>query len=133
MHLNLVHIILLQEDKVLLLKRQNTGAFDGLYALPGGKREDQESLEEATAREAFEDLGITTNPAHIQLLHQSIALSPVQSQITYFNSFLQITQFQDSIRNAEPHKCGELKFYALSKLPRTMIPFVREGLAKALQ
>lgn len=133
MHLKLVHLIILQNQTVLLLKRQNTGVFDGLHALPGGKCEAHESLEVAAAREAKEELGIIVAPDQIQLLHQSITLSPTESDITYLNSFLEIVAYGGRIRNAEPEKCAELKFYDLSKLPAHMIPFARKGLEKSLR
>jgi 8-oxo-dGTP diphosphatase len=133
MHLKLVHLIILKNHTVLLLKRQNTGVFDGLYALPGGKCEGNESLEEAATREAKEELGITVAPGQVKLLHQSITLSPTQTDLTYLNSFLEIASYEGRIRNAEPNKCAELKFYDLSKLPAHMIPFARKGLEKSLR
>lgn len=133
MHLKLVHLIILQKDAVLLLRRQNTGVFDGLYALPGGKCDTQESLEDAAIREAKEELGIIVSPDHVTLLHQSVTISPTQLDVTYLSSFLKVSHYSGRVRNAEPNKCAELKFYALSKLPANMIPFARKGLEKSLK
>jgi ADP-ribose pyrophosphatase YjhB (NUDIX family) len=133
MHLKLVHLIILQNQTVLLLKRQNTSVFDGLYALPGGKCEAHESLETAAAREAKEELGITVTPDQVKLLHQSITVSPTEPDVTYLNSFVEIVAYEGNIENAEPEKCAELKFYDLSELPGQMIPFARKGLEKSLR
>lgn len=49
--------IIINEDKVLLIKRER-GDFVGLYALPGGKVEECEHISTAIEREISEELGI---------------------------------------------------------------------------
>lgn len=52
-----VSVILHHADKVLLVRRANPPAKD-LYAFPGGRVDDGETLEEAALREVLEETGI---------------------------------------------------------------------------
>lgn len=54
---NVVIGIVIKEDKILLIKRER-GDFPGLWAIPGGKVEECEHLNEAIEREMFEEIGI---------------------------------------------------------------------------
>ena len=61
-------VMLLKDDggatKVLLQRRQNTGFMDGKWDLScSGHVEHGESISEAAAREAKEELGVTVLPA----------------------------------------------------------------------
>ena len=53
---NVVIGIVIKEDKILLIKRER-GDFPGLWAIPGGKVEECEHLNEAIEREMFEEIG----------------------------------------------------------------------------
>lgn len=57
MPLTVVLGILIQEDKLLVIKREG-GTYDGLLALPGGKVENDEHLAQAAIREIEEESGI---------------------------------------------------------------------------
>lgn len=54
---NVVIAVITRNDKVLLVKRER-GDFIGLFALPGGKVEESEHLDEAIQREIKEELGL---------------------------------------------------------------------------
>lgn len=54
---NAVIAVIANEDKVLLIKRER-GDFVGLFALPGGKVEECEHIDEAIKREIKEELGL---------------------------------------------------------------------------
>ena len=62
-----VQLILEKEDKILLMKRKNTGYEDGKYALPGGHVEANEEIRNAMIREAKEEIGIHLDLQDIQL------------------------------------------------------------------
>ena len=42
-------------DKVLLAKRNSQGSFPGMWSIPGGKLEENESTQEGARREFFEE------------------------------------------------------------------------------
>lgn len=57
-HTIVVGIIIDQSDRLLIAKRPETVMLGGLWEFPGGKVEENESLEEALNRELFEELGV---------------------------------------------------------------------------
>ena len=50
-------VIIVKHGKILLIKRNNE-PFKGMWALPGGMVEDDETVEEGAIREAKEETGI---------------------------------------------------------------------------
>lgn len=55
--INVAIAIIVQEEKILLIKRER-GDFIGLYGLPGGKLEECEHIDTAVEREIREELGL---------------------------------------------------------------------------
>jgi 8-oxo-dGTP diphosphatase len=50
-----VLLVLIEDGKVLLMRRQNTGWGDGDYDLVAGHIDGQETLQAALSREAYEE------------------------------------------------------------------------------
>ncbi|MGB9634958.1 MAG: NUDIX domain-containing protein [Candidatus Micrarchaeia archaeon] len=53
-----------RENKLLLIIRKND-PFKGMFALPGGYLEDDETLEECVVRETYEETGLNVRPKKI--------------------------------------------------------------------
>lgn len=53
-----VHLLAFRQERMLLLRRANTGFMDGWYAPPGGHQEAGESPLAAIERECQEELGV---------------------------------------------------------------------------
>lgn len=60
-----VHMIIMNNDKLLIQKRKGTKLWPGYYALPAGHIDVGENQYEALIREAKEELGIEINPKDI--------------------------------------------------------------------
>lgn len=64
-----VDIMLVKGNKILLMKRKNTGSDDGMYELPGGHLESNEDLYDAMIREAKEELLIDLKREDLKIVH----------------------------------------------------------------
>ena len=60
-----VHMIIMDNNKILLQKRKGTKLWPGYYALPAGHIDQGENQYEALIREAKEELNIEINPKDI--------------------------------------------------------------------
>ena len=54
-----VHILLVRDGRLFLLRRARTGFMDGYYGPPGGHQRHGESVIEAARRECLEETGAT--------------------------------------------------------------------------
>lgn len=63
-----VAVIRNSEGKYLVLKRhENEVAYPGMYTFPGGKIEDNDTVEETLVKEAWEEAGLRLKPGKILL------------------------------------------------------------------
>lgn len=56
-----VHLLLIKNGKILLLRRKNTGFYDGSYSVVAGHLDGGETATSAMIRETKEECGITLN------------------------------------------------------------------------
>lgn len=120
-----VHLFLLQKENVLLLRRFNTGYEDGNYSVIAGHLDGEEEVKQAMIREAREEAGITIEPAHLQIVGVMHRNSAGHERIDFF---LTAREWIGEVTNTEPHKCDELAWYPLNRLPENVIPYVRQAL-----
>lgn len=64
-----VHLILIKEGKVLLLRRYHTGYEDGNYSVVAGHIDGNESVIRAMQREAMEEAGIKIQEMDLKIVH----------------------------------------------------------------
>jgi 8-oxo-dGTP pyrophosphatase MutT (NUDIX family) len=119
-----VHIFLLRDHQVLLLRRANTGYEDGNYSVVAGHLDGGESVTEAAIREAYEEVGIALRPTDLKVVGVMHRVS-TEERIDFF---LTATAWDGTLTNHEPNKCSELRWCALDALPVNMIPYVRTAL-----
>lgn len=53
------------QDKILLCKRNNQGSFPGMWSIPGGKLEENETTQEGAKREFFEETNVNIDDKEI--------------------------------------------------------------------
>ncbi|WP_245899624.1 NUDIX hydrolase [Nonomuraea indica] len=109
--------------EVLLGRRAGTGYGDGLWHLPSGHLEAGESVIEAAVREAREETGVVLDPADLTFVHV-MHRAPERVGL-----FFAATRWRGEPYNAEPHKCSELGWWPLDKLPHDMVGYPDAALA----
>ena len=119
-----VHLFLGRDGRVLLARRCNTRYGDGWYSVIAGHLDGGEEVQAAAIREAREEAGIAIAPADLEVvgvMHRKAAGERI-------DFFLAAGRWSGEIANAEPHKCDELGWYGLERLPEKTIPYVRRAL-----
>ncbi|HLZ22463.1 MAG TPA: NUDIX domain-containing protein [Ktedonobacterales bacterium] len=119
-----VHLFLIREGRVLLLRRANTGYEDGSYSVIAGHLDGGEQVVAAAIREAREEAGIALARSAVSV----VGVMHNRADVEYINFFLAAFVWSGEITNAEPHKCDELAWHPLADLPANTIPYVRRAL-----
>lgn len=124
------YLVLLKENKVLLLKRHNTGYEDGNYSMIAGHVDPGETFTECIIREAQEEAGISIQPENLEVVHVLHRNSKEAENNERVDIFFTAKMWEGEIVNKEPHKCAELSWFSLSDLPDNTIPFINHVLRK---
>lgn len=119
-----VYLILIKENKVLLLKRANTGYEDGNYSLVAGHMDGNETIKQAMIREAYEEAGIIIDEKNIEI----VAFLHRKTDPERLDFFLRCDRWSGEVTNMEPDKCSELSWYDINNLPENIIPCVKKAI-----
>lgn len=119
-----VYLILIKENKVLLLKRANTGYEDGNYSLVAGHMDGNETIKQAMIREANEEAGIIIDENDLEI----VAFLHRKTDPERLDFFLKCDKFSGEVTNMEPDKCSELRWYDINNLPENIIPCVKKAI-----
>lgn len=120
-----VHVIFERVGEVLLMRRANTGFFDGLFSLPGGHVEPGESIRMAAIREMAEELDVGIEAADLDLVGVVHRLSDTNR----IDFFLRARRWQGEPRRAEADKCDALLWAPPQGLPGNTVSYIRDALA----
>lgn len=122
-----VDLIIRRGDEVLLSLRENTGWMDGKYHFVGGHVDGNEPAENAIAREAYEETGITVDPKALKLAFVTHRLN---GDVTdeYITLYFEAKEWAGEIENLEPEKCGGLEWFNIHDLPENIVPYVEDVL-----
>ena len=119
-----VHLFLIRDGQVLLLRRYNTGYEDGWYSVIAGHLDGGEEVTAAMRREAREEAGIEIAPEDLRV----VGVMHRKATEERIDFFLAATEWAGEITNREPTKCDELAWFDLDRLPENVIPYVRRAL-----
>lgn len=122
--LSAVHLLLLKDDEILLLRRYNTGFADGQYGLVAGHLDGGEWVKDAMIREAQEEAGIrlcADDLSVVGVMHRAVKSERI-------DFFLTADTWQGEIENCEPDKCDDLRWFPIHQLPQNTIPYVRQAI-----
>ncbi len=113
-----INAIVVKENKILLGKRRSDFG-DGLWAIPGGHLEYNESMKDGVARELLEETGLVCN----SFVFSNIVVDPDSKNgrhYVHFGFVAQEVKGEPSLK--EPDKCSEWKWFDLKSLPENMVP-----------
>ena len=119
-----VHLLLIREGKILLLRRFNTGYEDGNYSVVAGHLDGNEDVKSAMIREAKEEAGIDIKPNNIQI----VGVIHRKSEGERIDFFLIANSWNNEIVNMEPEKCDDLSWFEIDNLPFNIIPYVKRAI-----
>lgn len=123
-----VHLLLIRNEKICLLRRMNTGYRDGELTVPAGHLDGGETVIDAAAREALEEVGLMLDSQDIEfssVMHRN----EDEERVDFF---LKVRRWDGEPFNAEPDKCSEVLWADLKHLPADTIPYVVQGIANHL-
>lgn len=125
-----VHLLLIRDAHVLLLRRFNTGYEDGNYSVPAGHLDGNEPVSSATTREALEEAGISINTSdlrvvHVMHRHGTTVDGGSNERVDFFSA---TSAWKGTPRIMEPNKCDQLAWFPIDDLPPNMIPYIQQAL-----
>lgn len=109
-----VYVLMIRDNKVLLLRRRNTGYMDGWYTIPSGYLKDGEKLLDAAAREVREETGVMIQPNDLKLSHFMRRYAPGEDKIDFF---FETRVWDLFIRIGEPETCDEVIWTDIGRIP----------------
>lgn len=121
-----VFLILEKDGKILMLRRKNTGHQDGNYSLPAGHLNGNETLAEGLAREVREEIGVKIMKKDLKLIYVVSHKGDDDERVDFFFT---TEKWSGSVKNNEPEKCDDLKWFDKYKLPKNTVGYVRLALS----
>jgi len=119
------YLFLIKDEKILLQRRCNTGFEDGNYGVPAGHLDGGETAREGCAREIQEEIGISINPADLEVVHIMFRKATNDERVDFF---MVTSKYEGEIVNCEPEKCDDLSWFPLDALPENIVEYVRVAL-----
>ena len=117
-----VHLFLISNNKILLSRRFNTGFQDGNYSVVAGHIEGNETILQAMKREAAEEANLHFEDEQLKIVQVMHRKSATEERIDYF---LYADSWEGEIKNNEPGKCDDLRWFPVGDFPENMVPYVR--------
>lgn len=123
-----VFLLFVRDGAVLLALRENTGYADGLWNVPSGKVEAGEDLLGAAVREAREEVAVAVHSGRL-----ATVVHVTRSRVSRVGFFFEVLSWSGEPTNAEPHKCGGLRWSPLAALPVDTDPYTAAGVNQYLR
>jgi 8-oxo-dGTP pyrophosphatase MutT (NUDIX family) len=124
-----VHVFLRDGDRVLLLRRCNTGYEDGSYSVPAGHMDGNETVRMAAIREVEEECGVIISQDAIRV----VGVMHRRASDERIDFFLESFRWDGHLYIREPGKCDDLRWVKMTELPLNTVPYVCQAMNNYLQ
>ncbi len=121
------YLLLIKDNKILIIRRYNTGWSDGEYSLIAGHLDGNETVLESMVREANEEAGITVKPTDLHIIHVMHRKS-IGEDLEYIDFFVSADKWKGIPRITEKDKCDNMQWVPLNNLPQNVIPHVKQAI-----
>ncbi len=122
------YLVLIKDNKILLLRRFNTGYEDGNYSLIAGHVDKGETFTQCVVREAEEEAGVILKPENLKVAHVMHRDSGLAEDNERIDVFFTAENWDGEIKNKEPNKCDDLSWFDFNNLPSNIIPYVKQAI-----
>jgi len=118
------HLFLVRDNKILLLRRFNTGYEDGKYSVVAGHIEGNETARQTMVREAYEEAGIKIDIDDLEAIHV-MHRNEGEERVDFFFT---TEKWSGEPEIREPDKCDDLGWFELDNLPENTIPYIKKAI-----
>ena len=122
------YLVLIEANKVLLLRRFNTGYEDGNYSMPAGHVDKGETFTECIVREANEEAGIILKTEDVKMACIMYRKAVAGEESDRIDAFFVAKKWDGEIINKEPNKCNDLSWFDLNNIPENTIPYIKHAI-----
>jgi 8-oxo-dGTP diphosphatase len=126
-----VYAMLVDGDRILLMRRAGSGYHDGELGLPAGHLDGGEDAVTGLCRELREELTIDADPAACTLTTMLHRAPEPPSTREYLDFVFTVDSWRGEVSIGEPTKCTELVWAAPDALPPDVVPYVRTAIGAA--
>jgi 8-oxo-dGTP diphosphatase len=121
-----VYALLIDGGSLLLLRRKGSGYRDGELSLPAGHLDGEESALDGMRRELREEIGVTAGELRLgTVMHRRRERA---DDAEYLDLFFIVATHEGVPRIGEPHKCAELVWAPMDRLPDDVVGYVRAAI-----
>ena len=121
------YLIVIDDNKILLARRCNTGFEDGKYGLVAGHGGEGETFSQTLIREVKEESGLVIAQKDLEVVHIMHRKSDHDERVDIF--FL-AKKWQGEPKIMEPNKCDDMGWFPLDDLPNNTIDYIRFAIEK---
>ena len=119
-----VRAVVFQERRILLVRE-----LDGLWSMPGGYADVNESPGEATARETLEESGYVVKPTRLLAVYDRSKQGPRTNRSGRFHNFYTLffdCELIERAGDASPLETTAAEFFPIDALPPLRVPWMAE-------
>ena len=112
-----------EKSEILMLKRAETGYYDGYYDLPGGHLEEGEDIFDGMIREAIEEIAIKLKREDMEILHIYHRYKGGMLKFVF-----KANKYEGEPSNEEPEQCEKIEWVEFENLPKNIVPSIEKEL-----